>query len=187
MCRSRSVAQLTSELGDSPAPQAWPLSSANRMKCRWILGLALALAACGKNGQTSNAGGSSSSTTAGVGGMGGATASGGTAGAGFRSSGGGTRSDQGGAPAAGNASGGSAGMPTRTSASVLERNGGPTRESHWVQPTLTKATAAKMTLDADFRATFQGNMYASPLYIEHGPGGKGAFIAVSTDNVVTAL
>jgi len=157
------------------------------MKCRWILGLALALAACGKNGQTSNAGGSSSSTTAGAGGMGGATASGGTAGAGFRSSGGGTRSDQGGAPAAGNASGGSAGTPTRTSASVLERNGGPTRESHWVQPTLTKATAAKMTLDADFRATFQGNMYASPLYIEHGPGGKGAFIAVSTDNVVTAL
>lgn len=44
-----------------------------------------------------------------------------------------------------------------------------------------------MTLDAQFNATFQGNMYASPLYIEHGPGGKGAFIAVSTDNVVTAL
>ncbi|HET7539931.1 MAG TPA: hypothetical protein VFK05_08665 [Polyangiaceae bacterium] len=96
-------------------------------------------------------------------------------------------SGTGGAPAGGNASGGSAGASVTTSASVLERNGGPTRESHWVQPTLTKAAAAKMTLEASFNATFSGNMYASPLYIEHGPGGKGAFIAVSTDNVVTAL
>lgn len=70
---------------------------------------------------------------------------------------------------------------------MLERNGGPTRESHWVQPTLTKSAAAKMALEANFSATFQGSMFASPLYVEHGPGGKGAFIAVSADNVVTAL
>lgn len=73
------------------------------------------------------------------------------------------------------------------SASVLERNGGPSREGTWVQPTLTKTAAAKMALETGFAATFKGNMYASPLYVENGPGGKGVFIAVSADNVVAAL
>src|SRR6187549_1466368 len=132
MCRSRSVGQLSAALGHDSAPQTGPLSSANSMKYRWILGVSLALAACGKSAQTSNASGSPSSTTAGGGGMGGATSSGGTASAGLSSSGGGARSDQGGAPAGGDAGGASAGMPTTTAnASVLERNGGPTRESHW--------------------------------------------------------
>ena len=162
------------------------------MKYRWILGVLLSLSACGKSGHTSNSdGGGGSSTTPAAGGTGGATAGdhgGTTASAGQTSSPGGTSNTQGGAPAggSGNASGGAGASPT-TSASVLERNGGPTRESHWIQPTLTKAAAAKMTPETNFSATFQGNMFASPLYIEHGPGGKGAFIAVSADNVVTAL
>jgi hypothetical protein len=165
------------------------------MKYRWILGSLALLAACGKSGQTSNSdgGGGSSTTTAGSG-TGGATAGaqGGTANvAGQSSSQGGTSSGQGGTPTAGSTSGGtnagSAGASSTTSASVLERNGGPTRESHWVQPTLTKTAAAKMTFETNFSATFQGSMFASPLYVEHGPGGKGAFIAVSADNVVTAL
>ena len=113
-----------------------------------------------------------------------ATSQGGSTSGGLSSAGGGTPIDQGGA--SGVANGGSAGV-SATSASVLERNGGPTRESTWVQPTLTKAAAATMTLEADFSATFEGNMFASPLYVEHGPGGKGAFIAVSADNVVAAL
>jgi len=100
---------------------------------------------------------------------------------------GGQTGAQGGSPAAGSGGGGNAGAPATTGASVLERNGGPTREGHWVQPMLTKAGAGKMTLDAAFAATFKGSMYASPLYVENGPGGKGAFIAVSADNVVTAL
>ena len=148
----------------------------------------LVLSGCAKNDRTSSPGGGSSVTT-GEGGAGGATTGdiGGMTHGGWSSANGGALTVQGGAPVAGSASGGSAGDSQMTSASVLERNGGPTREGHWVQPTLTKAAAAKMTLDADFSATFQGNMYASPLYVGHGPGGKGAFIAVSTDNVVAAL
>jgi len=162
------------------------------MKYRLILSLLLPLSACGKNAQTVNSGSGGSSTTVGGGGAttsGGAGASqGGTASAGRSASGGATQAGQGGAAAGGSASGGASGAsPSSTSASVLERNGGPTRESHWVQPSLTKAAAAKMTLEADFSAAFQGSMFASPLYIENGPGGKGAFIAVSADNVVTAL
>jgi len=158
-----------------------------------MLGLLVSVTACGKSGQTSNSGGAFSAS-AGGGGTGAVMASGGDAtnqagmsGAGASSSGGSSPTGQGGAPAGGGGSGGSAGVAITSGASVLERNGGPTRESHWVQPALTHAAAAKMTLEADFKASFQGNMYASPLYIEHGPGGKGAFIAVSADNVVTAL
>lgn len=83
--------------------------------------------------------------------------------------------------------GGSGGLPPAAGGDVLERNGGPTREGHFVQPTLTKAAAAKMTFDSGFKATFKGNMYASPLYVADGPGGKAAFFAVSTDNIVAAF
>jgi hypothetical protein len=71
--------------------------------------------------------------------------------------------------------------------SVLERNNHPNRDGHFIQPTLTKAMAATMALDAGFNATFTGNMWASPLYLENGPNGKGAFFAVTTGNDVYAL
>src|SRR6266404_2726433 len=53
-------------------------------------------------------------------------------------------------------------------ASVLERNKHPSRDGHFVQPTLTKALAAKMALDSGFLALFKGAMYASPLYLASG-------------------
>jgi len=71
--------------------------------------------------------------------------------------------------------------------SVLERNNHPSRDGHFQQPLLTRAAAATMASDAAFRATFTGNMWASPLYLENGPGGKGVFFAVTTGNDVIAL
>jgi hypothetical protein len=91
----------------------------------------------------------------------------------------------GGSPPTGGSGGGA--PPTVSGGSVLERNGNPTRDGHWVQAGLTKTAAAKMTFQADFKATFKGSMYASPLYVEKGPGGKGAFVAASTENEVTAF
>jgi hypothetical protein len=44
-----------------------------------------------------------------------------------------------------------------------------------------------MASDTGFKAMFSGNMWASPLYLENGPGGKGAFFAVTTGNDVYAL
>jgi outer membrane protein assembly factor BamB len=73
------------------------------------------------------------------------------------------------------------------SASVLTRNGHETRDAFFIQPTLTKAMAAKMANDAGFKATFDGQMYGSPLYMENGPKGKGAFFAATTNNNVYAL
>jgi hypothetical protein len=72
-------------------------------------------------------------------------------------------------------------------ASVLERNGGPTRVGHFVVPSLTHAAATKMLLEKSFAAPFPGDVWASPLYLEQGPGGRGLIFAVTTSNDVHAL
>ena len=74
-----------------------------------------------------------------------------------------------------------------TSNSVLERNNHPSRDAHFIQPALTRAAAARLALDAGFQATFSGAMFASPLFLESGPGGKGLFFAVTSGNDVFAL
>jgi hypothetical protein len=74
-----------------------------------------------------------------------------------------------------------------SSQSVLERNKNPSRDGHFVQSALTKTAAATMTATAGFTANFTGTMYASPLYLQNGPGGKGVFFAVTTGNDVYAL
>jgi hypothetical protein len=72
---------------------------------------------------------------------------------------------------------------------VLERNKHPNRDGNFVQPTLTKAMAGKLAADTTFNAgaTFTGNVYASPLYMQNGPNGKGAFFTVTDSNTVLAL
>ncbi|HSZ81145.1 MAG TPA: hypothetical protein VLA14_02630 [Polyangia bacterium] len=80
-----------------------------------------------------------------------------------------------------------AGSPGASGASVLTRNGHETRDGFFIQPTLTKAAAATMALDPSFNANFVGAMWASPLYMDNGPGGKGAFIVAATNNNVYAL
>jgi hypothetical protein len=82
--------------------------------------------------------------------------------------------------------GGTGGAPAR-GASVLERNKNPSRDGHFVDARLTRANAARMVLDPSFKANFTGDMFASPLYLENGPGGKGVFFAVTTGNDVFAL
>jgi hypothetical protein len=72
-------------------------------------------------------------------------------------------------------------------ASVLERNGSASRVGHFVVPSLTKAAATKMLLERTFPAPFPGDVWASPLYLEQGPGGRGLIFAVTTSNDVHAL
>jgi hypothetical protein len=101
---------------------------------------------------------------------------------------GGARSDSGNATDRADASSTpDAASPLDTGESVLERNKHPSRDGTFLQPTLTIETAAKMAPDTEFNATFAGSMFASPLYLEHGPGGKGVFFAVTTSNDVVAL
>jgi len=82
---------------------------------------------------------------------------------------------------------GTGGSATSASASVLERNNHPSRDGNFLQPTLTRARAATMARDTTFAGTFTGAMWASPVYLDNGPGGRGLFFAVTTGNDVVAL
>ena len=77
--------------------------------------------------------------------------------------------------------------PPETGNSVLERNNHPSRDGHFIQPTLTHAKLMTLAMDAGFNANFAGAMWASPLYAENGPGGKGVFIAATSSNTVYAM
>jgi hypothetical protein len=70
---------------------------------------------------------------------------------------------------------------------VLQRNKNPSRDGLFVQPALTRANAAKLALEPNFAPTFNGDMWASPLFMQNGPGGKGAFFVVTTTNDVYAF
>jgi hypothetical protein len=151
-----------------------------------ILGLALALGCSSKGGGTTGAGtggtngGAGGSKTAGTGGT--ATAgAGGSAGAGGAKTGGTSGTGTGGTTGTG--TGGTAAADN----SVLERNHHPSRDGNYLQPSLTKTAVATLARDTGFTANFTGDTWASPLYLENGPSGKGAFFTVTNDDNVFAL
>jgi hypothetical protein len=61
------------------------------------------------------------------------------------------------------------------------------RDGLYVDSTFTPAAAANLTRDLNFDGTIIGNVYAQPLYINDGPGGRPTIIAVSESNNVYAL
>jgi hypothetical protein len=160
-----------------------------------ILGLALALGCSSKGGGTtgSGAGGTNGrmggSKTGGTGGSAAAGTGGGGAGAGgSRTTGtGGSNTGGIGRISSGGTTGTGAGGTAAVDNSVLERNHHPSRDGSYLQPLLTKSAAATLALDTGFAANFTGDTWASPLYLENGPGGKGAFFTVTNDDNVFAL
>ena len=153
-----------------------------------MTGLVVLSLGCGSSKSSSGDGGGSggttgtggSSATGGSTGTGGAKATGGATGTGGSSATGGSTGTGGSSPATGGSSG-------TADESVLERNNHPSRDGVFLQPTLTKAAAATMAADTGFKATFTGAMWASPLYLQKGPNGKGVFFAETTGNDVFAL
>jgi hypothetical protein len=78
--------------------------------------------------------------------------------------------------------------PTPSAApAVLEHHAGPRRNGRYVQPTLTRAAAATMQLDPSFGGIVKGNVYAQPLYVADGPGGRGTFFVATEDNELDAI
>jgi hypothetical protein len=61
------------------------------------------------------------------------------------------------------------------------------RDGLYVDSAFTQSAAANLTRDLNFDGTIVGNVYAQPLYIEGGPGGKAMIIAVTESNNVYAL
>jgi hypothetical protein len=150
----------------------------------WVLFLILALACSNKDGTTATGG------QPGTGGTGGINGTGGSNTGGASPSTGGARG-QGGSATGGSGTGGTApgtgGTATTGDESVLERNHHPSRDGQYVQPAFTKSAVAKLAMETTFSATFTGNTWASPLYLQNGPGGHGAFFTVTNGNNVYAL
>jgi hypothetical protein len=98
---------------------------------------------------------------------------------------GGPGSDSGGHP--GGDSGSDSGGPPPIGASVLEYHSHHNRDGYFRDPALTATAAAGIAIDPSFVGTFTGNVWASPLYVEKGTGGKGTFYVATASNTLVAL
>ena len=77
--------------------------------------------------------------------------------------------------------------PARGSVNVTQHHNHGSRDGLYVDPAFTSANSAAVTRDLSFNGTIVGNVYAQPLYVEDGPGGKAMVIAVTESNNVYAL
>jgi len=70
---------------------------------------------------------------------------------------------------------------------VLQHHAHSSRDGQYVDPNLTQAAVANMRRDTSFNAPLVGPIYAQPLYVSNGPGGRAAFIVATELNNVVAL
>lgn len=70
---------------------------------------------------------------------------------------------------------------------VPQHHNHATRDGLYIDPAFTTNAAAALKRDLSFDGKISGNVYAQPLYIEGGPGGKAMIIAVTQSNNVYAL
>ena len=61
------------------------------------------------------------------------------------------------------------------------------RDGLYIDSAFTPSAAANLTRDLNFDGTIVGNVYAQPLYIEGGPGGRAMIIVATESNNVYAL
>lgn len=70
---------------------------------------------------------------------------------------------------------------------VTQHHNHYTRDGLYIDPAFTYSAASNLTRDLNFNGTISGNVYAQPLYVEGGPGGRAVVIAVTESNNVYAL
>src|SRR6516225_8640359 len=70
---------------------------------------------------------------------------------------------------------------------VTQHHNHDSRDGLYVDAAFTPANAAGLKRDTNFNGTIAGNVYAQPLYIEGGPGGRALIIAVTESDNVYAL
>jgi hypothetical protein len=73
------------------------------------------------------------------------------------------------------------------SGDVLQHHLNGSRDGAYVDPLITRKGAAGIHRDKTFNAPIQGPVYAQPLYINNGPGGKSTLIVATERNAVVAL
>jgi outer membrane protein assembly factor BamB len=78
-------------------------------------------------------------------------------------------------------------LAAQTAVNVTEHHNHKSRDGLYVDPAFTQAAAAGLKRDLAFSGTISGNVYAQPLYLEGGPGGRAMIVAVTESNNVYAL
>jgi hypothetical protein len=78
-------------------------------------------------------------------------------------------------------------LPTDAQVNVTQHHNHASRDGLYIDSAFTPAAAANLTRDLNFDGTISGEVYAQPLYIEGGPGGRAMVIAVTESNNVYAL
>ena len=81
----------------------------------------------------------------------------------------------------------SAVVPANGQVNVTQFHNHDSRDGLYVDSAFTLSAAAHLARDLNFDGTIVGNVYAQPLYIDDGPGGRPAIIAVTESNNVYAL
>src|SRR5216117_2532914 len=78
-------------------------------------------------------------------------------------------------------------VPTNAQVNVTQFHNHNSRDGLYIDSAFTQSAAANLTRDLNFDGTIVGNVYAQPLYIDDGPGGRPTIIAVTESNNVYAL
>jgi hypothetical protein len=81
----------------------------------------------------------------------------------------------------------SAVAPTSAQVNVTQFHNHDSRDGLYVDSAFTPRAAAYLTRDLNFDGTIVGNVYAQPLYLDNGPGGRPTIIVVTESNNVYAL
>jgi PQQ enzyme-like repeat protein len=78
-------------------------------------------------------------------------------------------------------------LPTNAQVNVTQFHNHSSRDGLYVDSAFTQSAAANLTRDLNFDGTISGEVYAQPLYIEGGPGGRRKIVVVTELNNVYAL
>jgi hypothetical protein len=77
--------------------------------------------------------------------------------------------------------------PANAQVNVTQFHNHASRDGLYIDSAFTLGAAANLMRDLDFDGTIVGNVYAQPLYLDDGPGGRPAVIAATESNNVYAL
>jgi PQQ enzyme-like repeat protein len=78
-------------------------------------------------------------------------------------------------------------LPANAQVNVTQYHNHASRDGLYIDSAFTQYAAANLTRDLAFDGTIVGNVFAQPLYIDNGPGGRAMIIAVTESNNVYAL
>jgi hypothetical protein len=81
----------------------------------------------------------------------------------------------------------SAVVPANAQVNVTQFHNHDSRDGLYVDAAFTPNAAANLTRDLNFDGIISGNVYAQPLYLDNGPGGRPTIIVATESNNVYAL